>query len=199
MQSAPLPDNERERQLSLEKYHLDTRLPREDYDDVTKVAAEICGVPISIITILDKDKQRHQSAEGMDLKEVPRNISFCGHTIVQPEDIFIIPDARYDERFHDNPLTVGDPHIVFYAGVPLINKEGYALGALCVIDHRPRELTDMKISALKSLARLAMQYFERRRAEAEKEASVHLLQEASTAGGLPAELQERIQKFLDGL
>ncbi|GAL77170.1 two-component hybrid sensor and regulator [Algibacter lectus] len=134
------PKNERERLAQINRYKLLDTLPESDFDNITSLVATICEVPISLITLLDSDRNFLKSHHGIDIQESPRNISFCGHAILQ-DDIFIVEDAREDIRFKDNPLVTG-VNAIFYAGVPLITKEGLALGTLCIYDHVPRKLTE---------------------------------------------------------
>ncbi|WP_080241506.1 GAF domain-containing protein [Spirosoma rigui] len=169
MKSAPLPTNERGRLQALADYNLLDTDAESIYDDVTRMASEICRTPISLISLVDDDRQWFKSKLGLKTDETPRDQSFCAHAILEPSEVFIVPDARLDDRFADNPLTTGAPNVVFYAGVPLTTGEGHALGSLCVIDSRPRTLTDNQILALKSLARLVNTHFELRKVTAERD------------------------------
>jgi GAF domain-containing protein len=169
MKSAPLPQNESERLKSLQEHQLLDSLPEEVYDDVTKIASEICGTPIALLTLVDENRQWFKSKQGMEASETPREYSFCAHAILNPDEIMVVEDARYDERFHDNPLTTGEPHVVFYAGVPVKDASGNAFGSLCVIDNRPRELTEQKLESLKALAKLVNAQFELRKTKLELE------------------------------
>ena len=149
----PLPPDEESRlAVLLEHEILDTPGERE-YDDITLLAAQICGTPISTITLIDENRQWFKSRVGLHQRETPRDISFCAHAILQPDRTLIIPDATLDDRFMANPLVTGEPGIRFYAGAPLVSKESYALGTLCVIDHEPRQLTERQIESLQALAR----------------------------------------------
>ena len=140
---------------------LDTQSERE-FDDITRLASFICATPIAVMTLVDTDRQWFKSKIGLEASETPRSIGFCNHAIQQP-DPMIIPDATLDPRFVNNPLVTSDPNIRFYAGIPLINDEGYGLGALCVLDDIPRELAPQQIEALNILGRQVMQQLEWRR------------------------------------
>ena len=155
------PKNELERISCIKKYDLLDTLPESDFDNITSLVATICDVPISLITLLDTDRNFFKSHHGVDLQESPRDISFCGHAILQKEDIFIVEDSRKDIRFKDNPL-VSDYEAIFYAGVPLKNKEGLALGTLCIFDHKPRQLTTLQKNALITIAKQVMNLFDLR-------------------------------------
>ncbi|MFD1061885.1 ATP-binding protein [Winogradskyella litorisediminis] len=154
--------NENERLKAVQSYDLLDTLPESDFDDITKLISTICEVPISLITLLDADRNFIKSHFGIELNESPRDISFCGHAILSDKDIFIIEDARESELFKNNPL-LEDLKAIFYAGVPLKNPEGYPLGTLCVYDHKPRKLTLNQIETLKIVARQVMNLFELRR------------------------------------
>lgn len=147
-----LPENEKERLAALKQLNLLDSPPEEAFDDFTFLASNICGAPISIITLLDETRQWFKSKVGIDATETPREISFCGHALLQ-DDIFEVGDALSDERFMGNPLVIGEPKIRFYAGIPIKSKEGFNLGTLCVIDRVPKKLTDTQRNALKSLSR----------------------------------------------
>ncbi|MDO6596824.1 GAF domain-containing sensor histidine kinase [Oceanihabitans sp. 2_MG-2023] len=154
-----LPNNEKERIKCVTESGLLDTLPESDFDNITELVAAICNVPISLITLLDADRNFLKSHHGLDISESPRSISFCGHAILHEEDIFIVEDSRKDKRFQGNPLLEGFKAI-FYAGVPLRNPEGLALGTLCVYDHEPRELTKSQINALISLGKQVMNLFD---------------------------------------
>lgn len=162
MQSAPKPENESARLNSLRRYQLLDSVSEEVYDDITQIASEICGTPISLISLIDENRQWNKSTRGTKLKEFERELSFCAHAILQPEELFVVPDAHKDVRFHDNPFTTGDMKIQFYAGMPLVDGDGLPLGALCVLDSRPRNLSEEKLASLKSLAKLVQAHFELR-------------------------------------
>ena len=167
MKAAPLPHNETERLKALEELELMDTLPEKVYDEITALASEICGTPVSFLTLIDERRQWFKSKYGLDANEIPREQAFCAHAILNPDDVFIVQDARYDERFFDNPLTSGDPPVVFYAGVPVKDANNNAVGALCVIDSRPRNLSEQKIESLKTLGKLVNVHFELRQRKIE--------------------------------
>lgn len=148
--NALLPDNEAARLAALSECNiLDTPVEKA-FDDITHLAAYICGTPIALISLLDAERQWFKSKVGLDVAQTPRDIAFCAYAI-KPNDILIVPDALADSRFANNPLVTSDPYIRFYAGVPLVTPEGHILGTLCVIDYVPRELTPKQIEALLTL------------------------------------------------
>ncbi len=155
MKSPPLPSRERERLEALETTHLLDTAPEADFDDIVAVAAHICRTPIAAITLIDSKRQWFKSYRGVDFRETSRDISFCGHTILEPEDVFEVPNTAADDRFHDNPL-VTEGGIQFYAAAPLVTDDGHALGALCVIDRQPRHLDAEQRQALRALGRQVM-------------------------------------------
>ncbi|AXT58622.1 sensor histidine kinase [Aquimarina sp. AD1] len=156
-----LPKNEKFRQAAVEKYDLLDTLPEESYDNITSIMSYICDVPISLITLLDKERNFLKSHHGIPFSESPREISFCGHAINSDDPITIIKDSREDERFDGNPL-VTEHQAVFYAGAPLIDSEGFKLGTLCVYDVKPRELTLEQKNALLAMSKQVVSLFEQR-------------------------------------
>ena len=156
------PADEEHRLETLRRYDLLDTLPEPVLDDLTALAARICETPISLISVIDDRRQWFKSRVGLSPSELPRDVSFCGHTILQP-DLFIVPDATQDERFADNPLVTGDLHIRFYAGAPLVTSGGHALGTICVMDREPRQLSPVQQEALRMLSRQVMAQLELRR------------------------------------
>lgn len=157
--NAPLPANETARLETLHQSGLLDSLPEQAYDDITPLASYICDTPMAIMSLVDKDRQWFKSKIGLPVSETSRDYSFCSHAILEPDGLFIVPDAKLDARFADNPFVLSDPKIRFYAGAPLITPEGHALGSLCVIDKKPRQLTDTQMRALQALARQVMAQF----------------------------------------
>ncbi len=180
-----LPINETARLSALENYGILSNEQEHNFDDLTRLAAEICHTPIALVTILGQEKQWFISKFGTQLLGTSKEIAFCAHAIAQKCDIMVVNDARADERFHDNPLVTGDLNVVFYAGVPLINPEGYALGTICVIDHEVKDLTQTQIDALKILGKQALHQLELRKK----------LKELEHANGALAEANSFIEKF----
>ena len=163
MQKPALPANEQIRLSELRQLALLHTEPDPNYDTITRLAAAICEVPIALVSLIDADKQWFKAKIGWDLCDTARDISFCAHAILQPREITIIPDSRLDERFKGNPLLTSDYPVIFYAGVPLLSKTGNPIGTLCIIDHKPRNLSEAQISALKDLALQVENLFELRR------------------------------------
>ena len=159
---APLPANEAERLEALSQYKILDTPTEAAFDDLASLAAYICGTPIALISLVDANRQWFKSKVGTEVTETPRDVAFCAHTILEP-DVFVVPDATTDLRFANNPIVTADPNVKFYAGVPLINPEGHALGALCVIDRIPRELTPEQLEALRAVGRQAIKQMELRR------------------------------------
>ena len=160
------PENESNRLKALQSYHILDTLPEEEYNEITHLAAIICNTPISMISLIDQKRQFIKASVGTEIKESDRDIAFCSHSILNPTAIMVVPDSRNDIRFHDNPLVIEEPRIVFYAGMPLISSDGYPLGALCVIDYVPRKLSDKQLEALRYLSKQTIKLLELRKANA---------------------------------
>jgi PAS domain S-box-containing protein len=159
---APLPENEAARLETLQRYAVLDTLPEQEFDDLSRLAALICGTPIALVSLVDANRQWFKAKVGIDVPETPRDVAFCAHAILEP-GVMVVRDALTDERFRTNPLVTADPKVRFYAGAPLVSPEGHALGTLCVVDHIPRDLSPAQLDALKALGRLVVNELELRR------------------------------------
>jgi signal transduction histidine kinase len=155
--------NEEERLSALRSYDILDTAEEKDFDDLTSLASIICQTPIALISLVDAERQWFKSRVGIDAVETPIDQSFCAHAIASFDDIMVVPDAKADPRFADNPLVVGQPNITFYAGVPLTTEDGYSLGTLCVVDHETKVLSEEQTAALKTLAKQVVDKLELRR------------------------------------
>ncbi len=155
--------DEQLRLKELYRYHILDTKPETELDELAEIASVICDTPMSLITMVDKDRTWHKSKYGFDVDEVNRKDSFCQHALDNPSEILIVEDAQLDKKFIDNPFTKGDNAIRFYAGAPLVTKKGYVLGTLCVVDTKPRKLTDIQKRALYILSKKAMDYLNSRK------------------------------------
>lgn len=170
-----IPEDDAERLKELHKYELSDGVYEQEFQEVVELASKICNVPISLITLIDFDKQYFKGKVGLDPDETTRDISFCGHAILN-DNLMEVYDASKDERFHDNPFVTEDPHIRFYAGMPLITQNGYKIGTLCLIDRKPRELDDEQALALKTLSKQVMKLFDLRLRNREKQRIIDVQQ-----------------------
>lgn len=150
MKAPAIPEDEQARLETLRSIDVLDTSPEERFDQLTRMAKRLFGVPIALVSIVDENRQWFKSCVGLDVAETSRDISFCGHAILG-NDVFIIPDTIEDPRFADNPLVLNDPGIRFYAGCPL-TVSGHKLGTLCIIDKKPRDFGEEDINALKDLA-----------------------------------------------
>jgi adenylate cyclase len=176
------PPNEGERIAELAKYAILDTVPEVAYDDIAELAAHICGAPAGLVSFIDESRQWMKAKYGLppDMTECPREISVCSATILA-DDILCVSDLTQDERFKSSPLVTGDFGLRFYCGVPLITQEGYALGTLCVIDFKPRDLSFEQQQALRQLSRQTMAQLELRRQLLERNATMRELERARDA------------------
>jgi len=156
-----VPEREAARVAALDRYAILDTEPEQSFDDLVILASHVCKTPMALLSLVDDHRQWFKSAVGVQVRETPKEYSFCAHAI-QQNDLFIVPDTLKDPRFKDNPLVTGEPHIRFYAGAPLVNGDGFAMGTLCVGDRQPRELDEDQKAALTSLSRLALRQMELR-------------------------------------
>lgn len=148
-----IPANEALRQRALDEYDILDTLSEKEFDDITLIAAQICDTPVALISLVDRDRQWFKSKIGVEGTETHRDVAFCAHAINNPSQIFEVQNADLDERFFDNPLVTGEAQVKYYAGAPLLTEDGYAIGNLCVIDHKARVLNEMQHETLSALSR----------------------------------------------
>ena len=163
---APKPANETERLEALKSYHILDTAAEASYDAISALAAHVCQTPIAMISLVDESRQWFKSKIGITQQETPRDVAFCAHAILQSEPL-IVRDALNDRRFADSALVTRTPHIRFYAGFPLTNSDGFALGTLCAIDRKPRQLTASQKKAMQALSQQVMILIEFRRVSAQ--------------------------------
>jgi hypothetical protein len=183
-----VPDSEAQRLAAVQRYAVDGAPPAADLDDLTRLASQFCGTPLAFVSLVEADRQRLQARVGTTLTETSRDVAFCAHAILR-QDVLVIPDAAGDARFAENPLVTDDPHVRFYAGAPLVTPDGFAIGTLCVLDRRPRDLSDEQKDALRVLARQVMAQMElarRRRIDEETSGERLLLEVAGISEPEPA-------------
>jgi two-component sensor histidine kinase len=180
---------EADRLASLDSYGIMDTPAEAQFDDLVKIAAQICGMPMALLSLVDARRQWFKAAEGVTARETAREIAFCAHAIQQP-GLFTVEDATHDPRFASNPLVTDDPSLRFYSGAPLITPDGYPLGTLCVLDTKPGHLTPAQQEALQALARQVVNLLEMRRllARQKDEAALRIL--------LIGELQHRQKNTL---
>jgi GAF domain-containing protein len=162
VKSALKPPDEEQRLAALRSYPFLTSDGQEELEAITHLACFICECPIATISIIEEFEQRYVAEVGLNENQTVRELAFCAHTILQKE-MLVVKDATQDERFADHPSVTSPPHVRFYAGLPLINSEGYALGTLCVVDVKPRELSFEQVWALESLRKHIIAHLELRR------------------------------------
>ena len=163
--------------------------PEENYDRITKLAAIICATPIALISLVDRERQWFKSRVGLEAAETHRDFAFCSHALLNPSEVLIVSDTQEDDRFHDNPLVIGEPKIRSYIGCPLTLSTGETLGTLCAIDTKPRVPTSAQIEALKLLAEQVIDAIELR----------HKLKEVSESEELVRRAKSALQEMVDRL
>jgi len=162
MENPNIPHNEVERLEALYRYKLLDTLPEKTYNDIIDIAAHVCNVPISLISLVDNNRCWFKAKRGLDRDEAPRQIAYAAHAINSPSTVMVIEDAFADERFRNSPFVLQDTPTRFYAGIPLVTPDGYAIGTLCVIDNVPRKLDSRQINTLQILAKQIVNQFELR-------------------------------------
>ena len=158
MKTPDIPPDEDARLAELRSLNVLDTIAEERFDRLTRMARRLFGVDVALVSLVDESRQWFKSCAGMELSETPRDISFCGHAILG-DGAFVIPDALQDERFADNPLVAGPPHVRFYAGCPLRGPGGRKLGTLCIIDSKPRAFSDEDVEMLVDLALMVEREF----------------------------------------
>ncbi|WP_051711569.1 GAF domain-containing protein [Andreprevotia chitinilytica] len=161
MRAPELPANEVERLAALHSLQLLDSQSDPVFEDLVEYAASALSMPYALVSVIDSDKQWFKASCLLDTSEIGRDISFCGHAILNPQEVMEVEDATLDARFWDNPLVTNAPHLRFYAGVPIVLTNGHAIGTVCVFDIKPRQLTEEQEMILKALALIAAGELER--------------------------------------
>lgn len=158
----PTPPNEQQRLAALYRYNILDTPSEPDFDNLVTLAAQLAGVPVAMISLVDHDRQWFLARKGVPLTQTPREVAFCAHTIGDTVPV-VVNDLRLDDRFSTNPLVTGDPHVVFYAGVPLVTPDGFSIGTVCLLHTQYHTLREEQLFGLEVLARQVVQQFELRR------------------------------------
>jgi len=196
MTPPPKPLNEENRLEALRGFEILDTPAEQAFDDLVRLASHICDTPIAAVSFVDRDRQWFKAKLGLDVPETKRDIAFCAHAILTPNDPLIVPDASLDSRFSDNPFVVGGPQIRFYAGVPLVTASGLGLGTLCVIDHKPKELSPAQIKALTVLRNQVIRELELHKKNLQLlEANKQLKQALDDLSKSESRYQELVKKF----
>jgi serine/threonine protein kinase len=186
--TAERPQTESARLVALERLEILDTGPEREFDDLARLASQLCGTPVALISFLDRDREWYKSAIGLTLREVPRILAFSTDAMLK-RDVLILPDLASDARFADNPLVAGDPKLRFCAAAPLLTSEGFAVGMLCVLDREPRELSPSQVDGLRTLARQVMAQVELkqlRRSGREESSEKLMLEVAGLADRTPS-------------
>lgn len=189
--AAPHPE-EAARLAALRDYGVLDSLPEPVFDDIAFLASYICQTPIAVVSLVDEDRQWYKAKVGTDITQTSRDVAFCAHAILQPDEILVVPDALEDPRFATNPLVKEDPRIRFYAGAPLNSPAGLPLGTLCAMDHVPRRLSPDQARALGALSREVVVHLELRRLVADLAATsdAREAQDGALGGEISDEVRE---------
>lgn len=178
--AALLPSDEANRLEALTRLAILDTEPEQRFDDIVKLARQLCQVPIALVSLIDRDRQWFKACVGLNVTQTHRDLAFCAHAILAPGELLVVQDARTDPRFAESPLVLGEPHIRFYAGAPIVSHDGQALGTVCVIDREPRTLDAQQVEALQALARQTALLLQLRELLAYSEAQKHLLRDQVT-------------------
>lgn len=189
--------NEQARLQELNRYRILDTPPEKELNDLTAIASAICDTPISLISLVDDTRQWFKARHGLDIQQTPRHDAFCQYALPNPNQVLVVDDPLHDERFRNNPLVLGNPHIRFYAGAPLETAGGYVLGTLCVIDNKPRHITESQKKALMLLARQVMDYMELRKLVLEQKDKIE--KSAATLKKLTDQAPGVVYQFEKGL
>ena len=177
---------ETRRQHALDRYHMVDSLPATVYDDLVNVAAALCGTPIAVVSLIDRDRQWFKARVGLDDHQTTRDTAVCDHAIRQPDELLEVQDLSEDARFNEFPIVTGEVKARFYAGMPLVTANGEALGTVCVVDTQPRRLNSQQKASLRALARVTMALLEAHRVQHESLAMAALQSEATVAATDPS-------------
>ncbi len=161
---ARTPADEQARLQRLHHYRILDTDAEQCFDDLTRLASLICGTPVALLTFIDEQRQWFKSKVGVEMQSMPRHVSFCAHAILEPDKVLQIPDMLKDARFAGNPVVQHGPKVRYYCGAPLTTNDGSAIGTICVVDDKPRQLTPEQLEALRCLARQAVAQLELREA-----------------------------------
>lgn len=157
------PYNEEARLNDLMSYYIMDTPREQELDEIAQIASAVCGTPVGLISFIDGERQWFKSAHGYEIDNMPRQVSFCQHTLNRPEEILVVENPLNDTRFSESPLVVYDPKVRFYAGAPLVSPDGNVLGTICVLDQQPRSLTEVQQKAMQNLASQVMKFINARK------------------------------------
>lgn len=164
--------NEEDRLQDLMSYFIMDTAPEQELDEIAQIASVVCGTDVGLISFIDGERQWFKSAHGYPIENMPRQVSFCQHTLGKPEELLVVEDPLVDERFVNSPLVVYDPKVRFYAGAPLVSPDGNVLGTICVLDNKPHQLNEVQRTALKNLSKQVMKFINARKLIRMQEASI---------------------------